>query len=110
MVMKSYVLEFTIPANSPWARYAALFTPAGLSRVVREIRIWFSLIPGPRIRFYWETEYLFEIVGEVWNNYMLPYSADWSVPAGTGLFVEGANSANSPCTVKIELIVEEARA
>ena len=110
MVMKSYVLEFSIPANSPWARYASLFTPAGISRTVREVRIWFGATSGARIRFYWETEYLFEVTAEVWNKYIIPYEVDWAIPAGTGIFVEGANSTASAVAVKIELIVEEVRA
>jgi len=110
MTIKSYVLTFSVPASTSWARYATLTTPAGITRTVREIRLHFSATSGVQLRFYWETEYLSGIVAEVWNKYPIPYSADWAIPAGTSLHVEAANSTASAATVIIEIIVEEARA
>jgi hypothetical protein len=110
MVVKTYVKTVTAKANTTWTRLDSLTTPAGMRRILRELRLYFSATSGVQIRLYWETEYITQITAEVWNKYPIPYSFDLEIPPGTSLFIEGANSTSSDATVTLELIVEETRA
>ena len=110
MVMKTYVKTVTTKANTTWTRLDSLTTPAGVRRTLRELRLHFSATSGVRIRLLWETEYIAEITAEVWNKYPIPYSFDLEIPAGTALFIEGANNTASDAVITLEFIVEETRA
>jgi len=110
MVMKVYVRTVTLGANTSYTRLDALVTPTGVRRILRELRLYFSATSGLKLRLLWETEFIAEITSEVWNKYPIPYSFDLEIPAGTGLYIEGANSTSSTATVTLEFIVEETRA
>jgi len=106
-VIKTYYVEFTIPAGSAWRRLQSLITPAGKTRKVLEVRPYFSAGGDARIRIYHETELVYEISPDVDSTFKLPYPGDVTVPAGTGLYFEGMNSTASNVTVKVELVVDE---
>lgn len=109
MVMKVYTISVTVPAGSTRTRLSYLTTPAGVRRTLRELRAYFSNTSGVQIYLYWETEYIAQINAEVWNKYGIPYSFDLDIPAGTGIYIEGASTASTNTTVILELVVEETR-
>jgi hypothetical protein len=110
MVTKVYTLNVTVPAGAKRTRLSYLTTPAGIRRTLRELRAYFSNTSGVQIYLYWETEYIAQINAEVWNKYPIPYSFDLEIPAGTGVYIEGASTATTDTTVILELVVEETRA
>ena len=110
MVVKIYTKTVTVGANTSYTRLDQLVTPTGVRRTLRELRLYFSATSGVKIRLLWETEHIAEITAEAWNKYPIPYSFDLEIPAGTGIYIEGANSTASAATVILEFIVEETRA
>ena len=110
MVLKVYKLSGTIAAGSSWSEIDKLTTPTGVTRRVKEIRVYFSAVGNVKIRLYHMTEYLAEIDSRV-NDYLkLPYPADVEIRAGEWLTLEGSNSESSDVTVIVELIVDETTA
>ena len=110
MVVKVYTISVTVPAGAKRTRLGYLTTPAGVRRTLRELRAYFSNASGVQLFLYWETEYIAQLNAEVWNKYPIPYSFDLEIPAGTGLYIEGASTATTDTTVILELVAEETRA
>jgi len=108
MTIKVYRKTFTIPASSTWSRQSdSLPTPAGYNRILREVRLYFSVGSGAYLRLYVENEIIAEISAEVWNKYQLPYFLDTHIPAGKALYFETSNSNTTSVTLTVECIVEE---
>ena len=111
MTIKVYRKTFTINASSTWARQTeSLPTPAGYSRVLREIRLYFSDTANAYLRLYVENDMIAEISAEVWSKCQLPYFLDAQIPAGKALYFETSNSNTSSVTLTVECIVEETTA
>jgi hypothetical protein len=111
MTIKVYRKTFTIKASSTWARQSeSLPTPAGYSRVLREVRLYFSASANASVRLYVENEMIAEISAEVWNKYQIPYFLDAQIPAGKALYFETANANTTNVTLTVECVVEETTA
>jgi hypothetical protein len=111
MVIRVYTLSGTVPAGASNYEVDKKVTITGVTRTLQEVRFYCSLPDDTFIQLMLGTDPIYNFEAKVNDVYKLPYPGNLLWPAGGELRLVCTNrNSTTASTVKVEVIVEEAKA